>query len=144
MEKSLQLYRAAFSVNFFFHTIIIFLLFNNLLSFHLGFIFNGLITGVIVLFLSLQLYWSVKMPPALDKEIFSYALLTVIILVQLTVIFSFVTVRGTILSLFLAASYYSLGGLIYNYLDLRLFKETIREYLFVWGFVFVIILLAIK
>src|SRR4030042_4027555 len=121
MEKSLQLYRAAFSVNFFFHTIIIFLLFNNLLSFHLGFILNGLITGTIVFLLSLQLYWSVKMPPKLDKEIFSYALLTAIILVQLTVIFSFVTVRGTILSLFLAASYYSLGGLIYSYLDQRLF-----------------------
>lgn len=144
MEKSLQLYRAAFSVNFFFHTIIIFLLFNNLLSFHLGFILNGLVTGAIVFLLSLQLYWSVKMPPQLDKEIFSYALLTAIVLIQLTVIFSFVAVRGTILALFLAASYYSLGGLIYSFLDQRLFKETVREYLFVWGFVFVIILLALK
>jgi len=144
MEKSLQLYRAAFSVNFFFHTIVIFLLFNNLLSFHLGFMINGLITGIVVFLLGLQLYWSVKMPPKLDREIFSYALLTAAVLVELTVILSFVAVRGTILSLFLASSYYSFGGLIYSYLDQRLFKETIREYLFVWGFVFIITLLAIK
>jgi len=145
MEKSLQLYRAAFSVNFFFHTIVIFLLFNNLLSFHLSFILNGLVTGMLVFLLSLQLYWSLKMPPRLDKEIFSYATLTGVILVELTIVFSFVTVvRGTILALFLAASYYSLGGLIYSFLDQRLFKETIQEYLLVWGFVFLIVLLAIK
>lgn len=144
MEKSLQLYRAAFSVNFFFQTIIIFLLFNNLWSFHFDFVINGVITGLIVFLLSLQLYWSVKMPLVLDKEIVSYALLSALVLAQLTVIFSFVAIRGTILALFLAASYYSLGGLIYSYLDQRLFKETIREYLFVWFFVFFIVLLSIR
>jgi len=144
MEKSLQLYRAAFSVNFFFHTIIIFLLFNNLLSFHLSFLINGLITGVITFLLSLQLYWSVKMPSHFDREIYSYSMLTTIVLVEVTIIFSFLSIRGTIIALFLSASYYSLGGLIYSYLDQRLFKETVREYLFVLGFVFLITLLAIK
>jgi len=144
VEKSLQLYRAAFSVNFFFQTLVVFLLSNSLLSFHFSFLINGFITGIIIYLLGLQLYWSVKMSSSLEREINFYAVLTSLVLAELMVVFSFTAVRSTILSLFIAASYYSLSALIYNYMDQRLFKETIREYLFVWGFVFVIMILSIR
>jgi len=143
VEKSLQLYRAAFSVNFFFQTLAVFLLFNTLLSFHFSFISNTVFTGLFIFVLGLQLYWGVKMPPVFDKEIILYAVLTALILGQLIMIFSFTAVKGTILALFITASYYSLSALIYSYMDQRLFKETIREYLFVWIFVFILMILSI-
>lgn len=143
VEKSLQLYRAAFSVNFFFQTLVVFLLFNSLFSFHFGVIVNTLLAGLIIFLISLQLYWTVKTPPVFNRELWLYSGLTSLILSQLVMVFSFIEVRGTILSLFLAASYYSLSGLIYSYIDQRLFRETIREYIFVWGFVFLILILSI-
>ncbi|PIV09212.1 hypothetical protein COS31_03995 [Candidatus Roizmanbacteria bacterium CG02_land_8_20_14_3_00_36_15] len=144
VEKSLQLYRAAFSVNFFFQTLVVFLIFNSIFSFHFGFITDGLVSGVVVFLLSLQLYWSVKMPSFLEREIISYSVLTSLLVTELVVIFSFTALPGTILALFMAASYYSFSGLVCSYLDQRLFRETIREYLFVWGFVFLIMILSMK
>lgn len=144
VEKSLQLYRAAFSINFFFQTLVVFLLFNSVFSFHFGFLVNVIIAGLIIFVLSLQLYWTVKMPPFFDREIYLYALLTALVLGQLTLLFSFIAVTGTILALFLTSAYYSVSGLIYSYMDQRLFRETIREYLFVLGFVFLIMVLSIR
>lgn len=144
VEKSLQLYRAAFSVNFFFQTFILFLLFNSLFSFRLGFLPNFLIAAVISFCLSLQLYWSVKMPMEFDREIYIYAVLTAMVIGEAALVFSFTPVAPTILALFLAASYYSLSALIYSFMDQRLFKETVREYIFVWVFVFIITVLSIR
>lgn len=143
VEKSLQLYRAAFSVNFFFQTLVVFLLFNSVFSFHFGFLTNSLISILVIFLLSLQLYWSVNLPSHIEKEILIYSLLTALVIGELVAVFSFTAVRGTILALFVAASYYSFSALIYSFLDQRLFKETIREYLFVWGFVFIIMILSI-
>ena len=144
VEKSLQLYRAAFSVNFLFQTIVVFLLFNSVFSFHLGFIPNFLISTIIIFCLSLQLYWSVKMLPVFDEEVYRYSALTALVTGEIVMIFSFIPVKGAIFALLLAAAYYSLSGLIYSHIDQRLFRETIREYLFVLGFVLVIVLLSIR
>lgn len=144
VERSLQLYRAAFSVNFFYHTLIVFLIFNSLFSFHFGFIINMIFAGLIIFVLSLQLYWTVKTPLVFDREIILYAFLASLVIGQAVAILSFIPVSGIILALFVTSAYYSLSGIIYSYMDERLFKETIREYLFVLGFVFVIMLLSIR
>lgn len=143
VERSLQLYRAAFSVNFFFQTLAIFLMLNSVFAFHFGSITNFVFATVLSFILSLQLYWSIKTLPALNKQVQSYSILTALVIGQIALVFSFTPVPSTILALFLAASYYSLSALIYSYLDERLFKETIREYLFVWIFVFIITVLSI-
>lgn len=144
MERSLQLYRAAFSVNFLFQTIIIFLFFNSVFSFRFHFFINALLISFFVFFLSLQLFWTVKMELNISKELYSYATLVAIVIGQITVMFSFIDLRSTIIALFLTATYYSLGGVIYSYLDQRLFKETIREYLTVWIFVLIITILSLR
>lgn len=144
MERSLQLYRAAFSVNFFLQVVTIFLFCSSILSFHFDFLINSLIIGLVVFIFGLQLLWSTKMSEKIDKEIVSYALIIFLVIFQLSIFLSFIEIKTTIYSLFIATSYYSLGGLIYNWIDKRLFKETVREYLIVWGFIFLILLLSVR
>lgn len=141
--KSLQLYRAAFSVNYFFQTLILFLLLNVMFSFKQGFLVNGIFVFLIILPMAIQLFWSVKLKEQFDVTLFHLGLFLALIITQLTMVMSFVPVTATIMALFLTASYYSLTGLIYHYIDHKLFMQTIREYLFVMGFVSFIVLLTI-
>lgn len=144
VEKNLPLYRAAFSVNFFYQTIIAFLFFNYFLSLKLNFVATSFLSGVVSFALSRQLLWSVKLDLELDQIDTRYAFIIACVIAQLAAIFSFLPQISTVLALFLSASYYSLTGLIYHFRDSSLFKETIREYLVVWGFVFAIIILTIS
>src|SRR3989338_6012202 len=141
VEKSLQLYRAAFSVNFFYQTLVSFLLFSTLLSFKPHFLLGMIGSGTIVFLLSLQLFWTVKLEAGIDKMLLMFAGFVALIIAELTAIGSFLPIKTTIFSLFLTSSYYSLAGLINNFLDQRLFKETFRDYFFVWIIVFIITLL---
>lgn len=143
VEKNIQLYRAAFSVNYLFQTVVVFLATEVILSFRLPFIANIAILFVLLYGLAVQLLWSVQPQAVLEKHVMFYALIMTLLITQIAVVFSFVPVRSTIYALLVTASYYSFGGLIYHYLDNKLFKQTIREYLFVSIFVLIIVLLTI-
>lgn len=144
VEKSLQLYRAAFSVNFFYQTVCSFLLFNIILFFRLNFLYNAALTGGVGLLLDIHLFWTLKLNKTIEREILLFACLVGIVIFEAAALGSFIPINSTIFSLFLTSIFYSLSGLGYSYLDQRLFKETIREYLIVLGFVFTITLLSIS
>jgi len=144
VEKSLQLYRAAFSINFFYQAVVFFLFNNALFSFKLNFIINALAVFIIAVLLAFQLIWSVKLDLVIDKKTIAYAFLIGLLLSELALIGSFVPLKSTILALFLASSYYSLSGLIYSHLDQRLFKETVREFVSVWLIVLGLTILSIR
>ncbi len=142
--KSLQLYRPAFFINFFLQTFVSLLLYNTLFSFKLDFLLNTIVVGFIAFWLSLQLFWTLKLELKLTRKLVLYSFFIAIILSEIVIVGSFVPVKSSILALFLASSYYSLSGLIYNFLDERLFKETIREYVIVWIAVLAITILSIS
>jgi hypothetical protein len=144
VEKSLQLYRAAFSVNYFYQAFIVFIAFNFLLSLQLNPFINMICVGIITFFFSFHLLWTIRLKKYIEPEVLKFAFLIGLILGQIGLILSFIPLKPTSSSLFLASSYYSLLGIIYHFLDSRLFKETIREYIFVWIFVLGITLLSIN
>ena len=144
VEKSLQLYRAAFSINFFYQMVVSFLFNNALFSFKLHFIFNVLSVFVTAFLLGYQLIWSVRLDLRLERNSILYGFFIALVLGELTLIGSFIPLKPTILALFLASSYYSLSGLIYNHLSQRLFKETLREFVAVWVVVFAVTLLSLR
>ncbi len=144
VEKSLQLYRAAFSVNYFYINLISFLGYSILFSFKQIFFINGLGVGIISYFLSLQLYWSIKLKKNLEFQEIKNAFLTSLIMLELGVLVSFVPLKNLVAALFLTASFYTISGLIYHFLDEKLFKETIREYIFVFLFVLIVVLLSLN
>ncbi len=144
VEKSLQLYRAAFSVNYFYQTLMVFLISNIIFFLRQTFFLGGFTAGIVIFPLALQLYWSVKLNPTLDRDLVRYSLFTSLIMTEVAILASFVPLRPTIAALFVTVTYYSLTGLITAFLDNRLFKNTIREYVFVWAFVFIIVLLTLN
>lgn len=144
VEKSLQLYRAAFSVNYFYQTVIAFLIFNILFSLRANFLFNSLGVGIVVFPLILQLLWSVKLNLFIERNLVFYAIFLSAILAQLALIVSFVPLRTSITALLLTAAYYSFAGLTVAHLDERLFKNTVREYVIVLAAVLIIGLLTLN
>ncbi|MEO6508338.1 MAG: hypothetical protein ABIO02_00130 [Patescibacteria group bacterium] len=144
VERSLQLYRAAFAINYFFHTVVLFLLFSILFLFKQIFFINAFAAFLIVFPLALQLLWSVKPKVSIDKKVVDYSLFTALCIAELAMIVSFVPLQAPIMALLLTACYYCISGLIYHYIDEKLYTPTIREYLVVIIIVTMIALLTIK
>ena len=144
VEKSLGLYRAAFSINFFYQTIVMFLFFNLIFSLKQIFYVNMIAAGIVGFILSLHLYWTIRLKKHIEKEVLHLSLLTGMVLGELAMLISFIPLETPIYSLFLTSSYYSVAGLTYSHIDQRLFKETIREYVGVFIFVLIITILSIS
>lgn len=144
VEKSLQLYRPAFSVNVFYQLVILFFLLQVIFSFRFNFLINGLLTGVISFILSLHFFWTRQLKLHFEREVILNAVFVSLLLFQTTVVLSFIPINSSILSLFIVALYYTQTNLIFNFLEKTLFKETIREYLIVLIFIFIVTLFAIN
>lgn len=144
VEKSLQLYRAAFSVNYFLQSFIIFLLLMVIFTFKQNFIINGIASGVVAGILSLQLYWSVTPDALFNRRLMDYALSTAILLFQFSVMISFIPLKTNVAGLIFTAAYYSLTGIIHHHLGNRLFPNIIKEYIFVFIFVCFIAILTLQ
>jgi hypothetical protein len=144
VEKSLQLYRAAFSINFFYQALVSFLFYNVLFSLKYNFFINIIGAGVSAFLLSLQLFWSIRLNRYLDKEVLTYSLFTTLLMLETSLVVSFIPLRTAVYALFLTATYYSVAGVIHHHIDEKLFKETIKEYVSVWIFVMIITLLSLS
>lgn len=144
VEKNLQLYRAAYSINFFYQAVVSFLFYNVLFSFKYNFLINVIGAGIFTFLLCLQLFWAIKLDKYLEKEILFYSLFVALLLAEVNLLISFIPMKVSVYSLFMTACYYSLTGVISHYIDQKLFKETIREYAGVFIFVIVITLLSLS
>lgn len=128
VEKNLQLYRAGFSVNYFLQTITFFLLANVIVSFHWGFLANAFIFSILAFILSLQLYWSIRLDLHISKEVLHYALLTMLVVGEVSILLSFMPIQTSIYALTVSVIYYCTAGLAHLHIDERLFKNSLHEY----------------
>ncbi|OGK13829.1 hypothetical protein A3H80_01120 [Candidatus Roizmanbacteria bacterium RIFCSPLOWO2_02_FULL_37_19] len=143
-SKSLQLFRAAFSVNYLFVTLSAFLSFSLIISLRMNFIFNFFAVLLACLPLTIQLLWSVAPSDKIKRELWKYAFIIALIIAEASVVFSFIPLNQSIFALILTAIFYSLVGLVQVYLQEALFKERIREYLIVLGFTTIIFILSLR
>ncbi len=144
VEKSLQLYRAAFSVNYFYQTFVMFLAASVMFAFHLNPFLNGLLMFIITFLLSLQVLWSVRPKVFVERNLIHYSIFISTLVVQLGIVLSFIPIKLSIAALIITAVYYSVCGLLYHYIEQKLFSQTIREYVFVICFVCAIVLLSLQ
>lgn len=140
----LALFRAAFSINYLFLTVTCFLVFNIILSLKLNFVFNFVLFMGVLFPLGLQFVWSVNPRSHLQRELIGLGLIIALIIAEIATIFSFMPIKPVILALLLTAGFYSLCGLFQAHLENRLFRERIREYLFVLIFVFLVAMLTVR
>ncbi len=142
--KSVQLFRVAFSVNFFLASITAFFIFSVILSLKLHFFMDFILIGVFIMPVVLQFLWSINPTTLFDSKLLRYSLLISLFVGEVGLIFSFMPIRSIIFALFLTAFFYSMLGLFHAYIDGRLFKARVREFLFVLFFVFIITILSVK
>ncbi len=143
VEKSLRLYKAAYSVNYFYQTFIAFLAFNILFSLRSYFFVNALGTLLIIFPLSLQLLWTIRLRLTIDRDILLFTAFISIILAELAFLISFLPLKTSVASLTLTGCYYTASGLVSAFIDNRLFRNTIREYIMVFVFVTVVALMTL-
>lgn len=144
VSKSLQLYRAAHSVNYLVLTICSFLAYSLVISLRLNFVLNFLIITALTFPLALHMLWSVQPKDYVSKNILMFTILISLLLGQASAVLSFMPLNQSIFSLGLTAGFYSLVGLFQLNIQGALFKERIREYIFVVGFAALIIILTIN
>jgi hypothetical protein len=144
VTKSIQLFRAAFSVNYMILTFSSILSFSLILSFRLNFISNFILLYIATIPLMFHFLWSVNPKEKLDRSLLYFSLLLSLIVAEVGVIFSFTPISSAIFALLLTGIFYSLCGLFQAFLTQRLFKERIREFIIVLIFVFIIVLLSLN
>ncbi len=144
VEKNLQLYRAGFSVNYFFQTVVFFLLASVIASFRWGFLANSIVFAIISALLSLQLYWSIRLDLHIRREVRFYAGLTTYLIGQGACVLSFLPLPTSMYALAMAVTYYSVAGLTYHTIDERLFGHTIREYVSILIIIFFLLFLSLN
>lgn len=144
VEKSLQLFRAAFSVNYLFQTFMVFLLMLVTLSFKQNFFVNALSVAIFTSLLAAQLFWTVNPNDTLQKEVVRYGNGVGLLMTELAIILSFLPLKTNVAALVCAATYYTISGIIYHHLDGRLYKNVAREYIFVFACVIFIAMLTLQ
>ncbi len=143
VEKSIQLYRAAFSVNYFYQTLVVFIASNIIYTFRFPYYLMGIMTFAILFFLALQMLWSVRPSTTIDATCISYAFFVAFFVMQVAMLLCFIPLQPNVYALAITTSYYVFVGFMHHHYDERLFVHTVREYLFVLLFVGAIIILTI-
>ena len=131
--RTIQLLRAAHAVGFLLTLMVAFFLWDTIFSFRLYGWWNAILVLVSSFPLILQALWSVNLEEKLTAEVVYYSAALSWALFGLSLLVSFWQVTITA-----AALLYVGLGLVQNYLSGRLFKRTIREYLWVGLAVFLI------
>lgn len=143
VTKSLQLFRAAFSINYFFLTITAFISYSLIISLRMNFLLNFTTVLLVTWPLSTHFLWTVEPKNHLDRATVLQGFFVAVLLGEIATVLSFIPVNQSIFALVLTSVFYSLSGLFQVYVQNVLFKERIREYLIVLAFVAVIFILSL-
>lgn len=144
VEKSLQLFRAAESVNFLYLTITLFASLSLLFSFHMNFVTNAVATSLLVFPISLHFLWTIDPRAHLEQTVVKYAIFVACIVGEVAGLFSFVPINPLMFALLTTSLFYSLSGLLQAHIQGRMFPAVVREYTFVMVFIGGIVLLSLQ
>ena len=144
VSKSLQLFRAAFSVNYLFLTISSFLAYSLIVSLRLHVGLNALLVFVASFPLVMHMLWSVNPDDVVSKKVVSYSLFISLLLGEASMILSLMPVNQSIFALMLTSLFYSLTGSFYTHLQGALYRERVREFVLVFGFALVVLILTLQ
>lgn len=143
-QRSIQLLRAAQSVGLLVTLTIIFFSVNIIYSLRLPFYVNMALISFVCFIMAIQSLWSVNLDKNLSRELIFLSVIVGLGAGELSLALSFWPVENSSFSLLIAATFYSLVGVIQQYLAERLFINVIREYIIVFIFTFILTFLTTK
>jgi hypothetical protein len=138
-NRTIALLRAAHTVGFLLTLIVFFLLVQTVLSIRSNVFINTLGAGSVAFILSFQILWSVVLEPILDRRVLSISVAIACVVAQFAWFLSFWPITTTIEALFLMTSLYAMVGMGQQYLQEKLYKKTVTEFLIVTAIIFAIV-----
>ena len=132
VEKSLPLYRAAYSVSNFLSLLAFFLLYTVLYSFRLHFLLNTFFGMLLAWPLFFHSVWAANPKSVLEERVYKYATINTILLTGAIFVLNFMPIKTNIYALYTVAIVYLLSGLTQEIMTDTVFKERVREYLIVF------------
>ncbi len=136
--RSIQLLHAAHAVGLLFNLFISLLLTNTVYSLRLPFYYTGALVGLIHFPLIFMSLWSVKLEQEIQKEIVRYTILLTLLLIELSVIISFLPLSVWYNALFIMSLLYLGLGVLHSFLRGRLFQKALTEYALVAVFIVIL------
>lgn len=128
--KTVPLYRAASTIGFLMTLIVAFFIYEVVFSFRLMAWQNGLLVSSVSLPLLIHFFWSTRLSLPLEWNSLAPSFIFSLILGEISVAISFWPLGTTKASLYLVSMLYVFLGLAQAFCQEKLFKETIRE--FIW------------
>lgn len=142
--RTIALLRAANTVNFFLTIVAFFILVNIIFTLHLMPYFLFLAVLIVSFPLIVQNLWSVALESKISKLVLLFFLVIALLIAQMATMLSFWPVLPTVAALFLAGNFYTFVGLSQHWLERRLFRGVLWEYIWVIVVVFLVLIFATK
>lgn len=138
--RTITLLRSARIVSFVLTIFIFFFLINFIFSLRAPIYITPLVVGISACVLNFQSLWTYSLEKEQIREIAVYSLAISVALSELALILTIWPVNAAIYSIFLIGIYYTYSGLSHAWIEKRLFKGVLVEYVWV-AFLSVLILL---
>lgn len=137
--RTINLLRSARIVSFVISIFILFFLINFIFSLHLPVFLSPLLVFVVSFTMNFQSLWTYTLEKNYISEILLYSFLTSFMLAELATILIMWPVNASIYSIFLTGIFYTYSGLSHAWVEKRLFKGILWEYVWV-GFLSILVL----
>jgi len=141
--RTIQLLHAAHAVGTLFSVLTSLLFLNTIFSLHLPWYLTGLLVGLTHAPLTFLSLWSVRLESKIESDILQLTTLFSLLLFEMGLVFSFLPFSVWYSALFIMSFFYIGLGILHNYLQERLFENTLFEYLLVAGFVGLIFFISL-
>ncbi len=129
--RTIALLRAARGVGFVLSLLVIFLIFDSVLSFKWPVYMSSALVILLSFPLYLQGFWSISLEKQIAKNLIVFSLISSVLMGEISLALFFWPVTLTVGSLFLTVAGYMLLGLVQAEMEGRLFSQTVREYVLV-------------
>jgi hypothetical protein len=138
--RTINLLRSARIVSFVLTIVVLFFLTNIIFSVRLPFYITPFVVFVIIFFLNFQSLWTYSLSSKLSKDMVALSALIAICCAELSLALSIWPINAAIYSIFITGIFYSYSGLTHAWIEKRLFRGVLWEYIWV-GFLSVLILI---
>ncbi len=138
--RTINLLRSARIVSFVITIFVLFFMFNIIFSLRLPMYITPVLVGVLSYVMSIQFLWSYSETKEGSREVFLFSGAIAIMMTELAFGLSIWPVSAAIYAIFLTGMFYTYSGLSHAWLEKRLFKGILWEYVWV-GILSVVFLL---
>lgn len=138
--RTINLLRSARIVSFVLTILILFFLINFIFSLRLPVLLTPLPIFIVVFIMNFQSLWTYSLDRSHIREISLYSLFISVCLMQLAYILTLWPVNAAIYSIFLTGIFYTFSGVAHAWIERRLFKSVLWEYIWV-GFLSILMLI---